>query len=281
MQEIEMKESGHVLEVKHLNENYKIKFIWQEKHYLDSEDLPSQQQEALLNIFNRKRLQSAGFTRVGKGWFLKKNAVQEGVGQDTQMRDIHIGDNCTVMMGYDCGIHVKPTNKGERSAMFKADLMSKCVSKRTVWDIIEEIYNSCQNDEEFHEKVEQRLLNRHFVMSYNTQSRCIISINFKENENNSFELKATGGKISFKDYLLRTYDLKSPKEEKCIIHDQDKSGFLTQHMKLTLRSDEMKQFYDAVLQQTNQPVDQRLLRTDALVRHLNKAEDKSKKDKKK
>jgi len=50
----------------------KSNLFGKKKHYLDSEDLPSQQQEALLNIFNRKRLQSAGFTRVGKGWFLKK-----------------------------------------------------------------------------------------------------------------------------------------------------------------------------------------------------------------
>ena len=89
-----------------------------------------------------------------------------------------------------------------------------------------------------------------------------IAISMKSND---------GEKISYKGYLKNVYKLDSPKHEQCVAKQGD-AAFLPQHMKLTLRSDEVTD-YTEVLEMTNVSIAQRLQYIDALVRVINKVED--------
>ena len=54
-----------------LNDEYKVKFLWQESTYLDSQEIPVTEEESLLNIFKRTALNKAGFKQVGRGYFYR------------------------------------------------------------------------------------------------------------------------------------------------------------------------------------------------------------------
>ncbi len=55
------------------------------------------------------------------------------------MRPIPV-DDCQILQGYDCAIHVSQTSSnGDKTALFKADLASKLTSRKTVHEMAQEI----------------------------------------------------------------------------------------------------------------------------------------------
>lgn len=55
-----------------LSEGYTVFFQWQDSYMLADPVLPLSQQECMLNIFNRKKMKDADYTKVGRGWFYKR-----------------------------------------------------------------------------------------------------------------------------------------------------------------------------------------------------------------
>ena len=84
---------GARFEIKGLSDTHRVFFQWKDSFHLNELEIPLAQQASLLNIFNRKRIRRAGFTRVGKGWFHSNKAEREGFRGDG-------GDfsNCSVLM---------------------------------------------------------------------------------------------------------------------------------------------------------------------------------------
>ncbi|ETO21767.1 hypothetical protein RFI_15436, partial [Reticulomyxa filosa] len=114
-------------------------------NYLAS--IPLQQQEALLNIFNRKRLQAAGFSRIGRGWFKKGNTDHDrtceilvpSTSQSAKDPEINIvknnnndnNNNNNNNSGFDCSIHILPSRGGQQTTVFKADVAHRLVERST------------------------------------------------------------------------------------------------------------------------------------------------------
>ena len=225
-----------------LHSDYRVTFHCIDSFRLSDPTIPIQQQEALLNIFNRKRLQKTGFSRIGRGWYKKGNDCGSGGGNhshghgsnvpDDGMQEISIPSNSStcpdvnIIHGFECSMRILPKNGNRQLTVFKADLSHKLVERLTLHDRLVLMRRQCSNENEFRIRAEKELKKRHFLLSYNKRNLQIFDIDWDQTENSLFELQ-TGGKISYKQYLQNTYHIKSPKREMCVIKDKGGAAFFT------------------------------------------------------
>ena len=96
-----------------LNDEYTVKFLWQDSCAIDSEELAITEEEQLLNIFKRKSMRNAKFNPVKDAWFWKdaNNPPHSRMGPQT------VGDKCTVLCGYECAMHIIPTTNGHKKGI--------------------------------------------------------------------------------------------------------------------------------------------------------------------
>ncbi|ETO26660.1 hypothetical protein RFI_10474 [Reticulomyxa filosa] len=238
--------------------------------YLDSPEITIEQQQALLNIFNRRKMMDSGFC------YLCIIVI---------IIIIIIIIIVVVVVGHKkCSIQMLAASKKSRggNAVFKADTASKLVSRETIHDLIKREFGSMDpKSSDFRQAVKQRLENNYFCLTYSRQTQMIGEIDFSQNDQSSFELRVSGDgeKITYANYLKKVYGIDSPKKELFVM--KDKTGkkicsFLPQHAQLTLRSDAIGDTYAEVLETTTMPIHDRLRRVDSLVTHIKKADEKRK-----
>merc|ERR1712154_156698 len=274
-----------VFEKGELSKDYEITFHNIGDFRLSDPTIPIQQQEALLNIFNRKRLQNSGFSRIGRGWFKKgcndnnNNNNDKGNLKMQEISVISSNSSCpdvNIIHGFECSMRILPKHGDRQLTVFKSDLSHKLVERLTLHDkilLIKQTFQHQQhhnnwNEDEFRYKIEKECKKRHFLLSYNKRNLQISSIDWSQSESSLFSL-GTGGKISFKEYLYRQYGIKSPKKEMCVILDKSGAVFLPQHIRLTITSKQSDAIYDEVLNFVNPRTDERLNRIENFVQHIN------------
>eukprot|EP01083_Nonionella_stella_P100178 282222_1 len=226
-------------------------------------------------------MKNAQFNNVRDSWFYK-DAANPPV---PSMAPIMVGRKVTVLNGYQCNMRINQVtshiNKNQKygDGVFKADIASKLTSQTNVNAVLYDIlarYQNNPNDPAFQNDCRQQLEGKFFIMRDNNASTKIIRLDFNENEKSTF-LRGRGDekvKISYKDYVKDQYGLRANKAELCTLKDCKGSSFLPQFAYLTLRSDECADVYDQILEVTNQPVQERLRRVQALVEMINKSEQK-------
>jgi len=276
-----------VFEKGKLAKDYEVTFHCIGDFRLSDPTIPIQQQEALLNIFNRKRLQNSGFSRIGRGWF-KKGADRDGKNNNDnkgglKMQEISVissTNSCpdvNIIHGFECSMRILPKHGDRQLTVFKSDLAHKLVERLTLHEKIalaKQTFGGGQggnehfNQTEYRRKVERDCKKRHFLLSYNKRNLQICSIDWDQNESSMFSL-GTGGKISYKEYLQRQYGIKSTRKECCVVLDKSGAVFLPQHIRLTITSKQSDAIYDEVLNFVNPRTDERLHRIENFVQHIN------------
>ena len=143
-----------------LSLDYEITFHCIGDFRLSDPTIPIQQQEALLNIFNRKRLQNSGFSRIGRGWFKKgcnNNNDTNNLHDDStashkyhhrhnhnnnKMQEISVISSTAscpdvnIIHGFECSMRILPKHGDRQLTVFKADLSHKLVERLTLHDKI-------------------------------------------------------------------------------------------------------------------------------------------------
>jgi len=270
-----------------LSDTYRVSFRWQDSSTINSTDLELTEEEQLLNTFNKKAMKDAGFKQVRRSWFYHdvtsppKDCGLEGI------RPTRINNQCTILHGFDCRMTLsngseskkrkgkKDNKSGDalKQGVFKCDLANKQISTKTVHQIIADIRDDCGGTKSarFQAELERQLKGKFFIMSYNSNSQRIESIDLSENEHSTFTNRL-GARVSYGAYLTTTYGVAVKRKEICVLKDRRGSAFLPQFAYLTLRSDEIEQdLREAIQQHTNPPIDEQLRRVDGLVRCLNRA----------
>merc|ERR1712228_82960 len=199
-----------VFEPGKLSKEYQVTFHCIGDFRLSDPTIPIQQQEALLNIFNRKRLQNSGFSRIGRGWFKKgcndnnNNNNDKGNLKMQEISVISSNSSCpdvNIIHGFECSMRILPKHGDRQLTVFKSDLSHKLVERLTLHEKIKlikqtfEHKTSRESEEDWKYKIEKECKKRHFLLSYNKRNLQISSIDWKQNESSSFSL-GTGGKIS-------------------------------------------------------------------------------------
>ncbi|ETO27391.1 hypothetical protein RFI_09739 [Reticulomyxa filosa] len=95
----------HKLERDEINAKKKcidtVIFLWYNSLYINSPEMTTDQQQALLNIFSRRIMQACGLTRIVQGWFLGKQ------GSDIpNMKPVNV-ENCLVLPGFEVSVSKK------------------------------------------------------------------------------------------------------------------------------------------------------------------------------
>ncbi|ETO33529.1 Argonaute-2b [Reticulomyxa filosa] len=139
--------------------------------------------------------------------------------------------------------------------------------KKKVNERLELMRQQSRSIEEFRERAERELINRHFLLSYQKRNLQLHSLDWSQSEHSSFELQS-GGKISYKDYLQKTYGIKSPKQEMCVVKDKGGAVFLPQHIRLTITSKQSDAVYENVLEYVNPSTKERLSRIEDFVQQI-------------
>jgi len=272
-----------------LSDAYRVSFRWQDSSTINSTDLELSEEEQLLNTFNKKAMKVAGFKQVRRSWFYHdvtsppRNCGLDGI------RPTRINNQCTILHGFDCRMTLSTAETGKRGkrkkgataedaqpqpkqGVFKCDLANKQISTKTVHQIVADIRDDCGADKaRFQAELDKQLKGKFFIMSYNSNSQRIESIELGENEHSTFQNRL-GATVSYGNYLTSTYGVAVKCKEICVLKDRRGSAFLPQFAYLTLRSDEIEQdLREAIQLHTNPPIDEQLRRVDGLVRCLNNA----------
>lgn len=268
-----------------LSDTYRVSFRWQDSSTINSTDLELTEEEQLLNTFNKKAMKDAGFKQVRRSWFYHDvTSPPKDCGLDG-IRPTRINNQCTILHGFDCRMTLsngdandtkqgKDSSLGElKQGVFKCDLANKQISTKTVHQIVADIRDDCGGSKSarFQAELDKQLKGKFFIMSYNSNSQRIESIDLSENEHSTFTNRH-GARVSYGNYLTTTYGVAVKRKEQCVLKDRRGSAFLPQFAYLTLRSDEIEQdLREAIQQHTNPPIDEQLRRVDGLVRCLNRA----------
>merc|ERR1712154_505585 len=187
-----------VFEKGELSKDYEITFHNIGDFRLSDPTIPIQQQEALLNIFNRKRLQNSGFSRIGRGWFKKgcndnnNNNNDKGNLKMQEISVISSNSSCpdvNIIHGFECSMRILPKHGDRQLTVFKSDLSHKLVERLTLHDkilLIKQTFQHQQhhnnwNEDEFRYKIEKECKKRHFLLSYNKRNLQISSIGVRVN----------------------------------------------------------------------------------------------------
>merc|ERR1719384_2581753 len=126
-----------------LSKEYEVTFHCIGDFRLSDPTIPIQQQEALLNIFNRKRLQNSGFSRIGRGWFKKGgDSSSDKIKNNLKMQEISVissNSSCpdvNIIHGFECSMRILPKHGDRQLTVFKSDLSHKLVERLTLHDKI-------------------------------------------------------------------------------------------------------------------------------------------------
>merc|ERR1719384_1819901 len=132
-----------VFEKGKLSKEYEVTFHCIGDFRLSDPTIPIQQQEALLNIFNRKRLQNSGFSRIGRGWFKKGgDSSSDKIKNNLKMQEISVissNSSCpdvNIIHGFECSMRILPKHGDRQLTVFKSDLAHKLVERLTLHDKI-------------------------------------------------------------------------------------------------------------------------------------------------
>ena len=121
--------------------------------------MPYQQRDALLNIFNRRKMKAADFIRIGRGYYLRHSPEHE-IPIIADSEDKH---NITILFGYETALHMASRDgSSEPVAQFKADLTHRLITTDSVHEIIEKARARHRNEDDFRKEVEMKLLGIYF-----------------------------------------------------------------------------------------------------------------------
>jgi len=222
----------------------------------DDSFFPAQQQELLLNVFKRAKVESAGFVCLRRQFFKKRGHEDAKVIRNFRMR-----------FGYDCAIRLSENNQ----PVFAVDLACRCLHDTSIWQQIQNIVNDVDpSSPRFKKLMNDNFVSRSFIPRYNTRSYRIDHIDFSSNENSTFD--RNGVQVSFKEYISQAYGLKASKREVCMLVDEDGNKFLSQFCHLTARSDEMKPVYTEILNELGCEMGRRLQRVTDFVSEVNRGD---------
>jgi hypothetical protein len=251
------------VDFKDLHEKTSVHFTRTESYSITDTKLPLEQVEALLNIFNRKRLFAANFTRIGNAYFEKGS-----------LRDEHVirgRDSCpdvSVLRGFDCSIRLMPRDKSKKElAILKVDTCTKLIEASSIHDMLEELFHRCNGDQrDFEARAQKELEGKHFMLTYSKRGFTINRVDFRQTEASTFDKK--GEEVSYAKYLRDTYKLASPKKERCVLLDRKDSAFLPQHSRLTVSLATAAPIGTEIHEATNPRIEDRFREIDAFVKKV-------------
>jgi len=219
---------------------------------------PAQQQELLLNVFKRAKVESAGFVCLRRQFFKKRGH-----------EDAKVIRNFRLRFGYDCAIRLNENQQ----PVFAVDMCCRLLHDTSIWQQIQNIAedaNPERNQDAFRRLVRQKLIGRAFIPKYNTRNYKIEDIDFNLSESHTFE--KNGVPVMFKDYIKNTYGLKTTKKEICMLVDEEGHKFISQHCFLTARSSEAKAVYKEILDELGCAMERRLERVTDFVSVVNRGD---------
>jgi len=229
----------------------------------DISEFPAEQQEQLLNVFKKAKVESAGFTCL-RGEFFKRRGYE----------DSKVVGNFRMRFGYDCAVRLN----SDGQMVFVADLCCRLLHNLSIGQQAESIRSDFGGDQAgFEKQCTRKFLGRSFIPKYNTRSYKIVGLDFKSNECTTFDRNGTP--MRFKDYINNQYGVKANKQEDFLLVDEDGSKFLPQLCFLTARSEESRAVYKTILDELNVEIGRRLERVRDFVAEVNRGDDSAYKEK--
>eukprot|EP00495_Collosphaeridae_sp_1-RS-2012_P000407 TRINITY_DN1030_c1_g1_i1.p1 TRINITY_DN1030_c1_g1~~TRINITY_DN1030_c1_g1_i1.p1 ORF type:complete len:237 (+),score=27.33 TRINITY_DN1030_c1_g1_i1:201-911(+) len=151
--------------LKELHPEYTVTFTQTDCVELNSNDMPQQQQDQILNIFTRDLFQIAGYKKYQREAYFK-DGTAGNFERQCEIVEGHQGrDSLAILKGFEA----KMKTSNPKGCHLKVDLFHKLLFKDTLHQQIERIKLSCQSDEEFRIKVEKRFKNKYFILNYGSK----------------------------------------------------------------------------------------------------------------
>jgi len=259
------------VELTELHNDYKVTFNQTDCVELNSEEMPQQQQDQILNIFTRDLFQIAGYKKYQREAYFK-----DGTGgnfeRQCEIVEGHQGrDSLAILKGFEA----KMNTSNPKGCHLKVDLFHKLLFKDTLHQQLEKIKQTCQSEEEFKVKAEKRFKNKYFILNYGSKrSERIEEFDWNCNENSPM---SPDNPIPFKQYFKEKYGVKSDMREHCIVRTRGQNGFLPQHIHLTVVSDECKDIYDKAMSIMSTPIGTRIKKIQVFIDEVTKSHELSRK----
>jgi len=259
--------------LKELHPEYTVTFTQTDCVELNSNDMPQQQQDQILNIFTRDLFQIAGYKKYQREAYFK-DGTAGNFERQCEIVEGHQGrDSLAILKGFEA----KMKTSNPKGCHLKVDLFHKLLFKDTLHQQIERIKLSCQSDEEFRIKVEKRFKNKYFILNYGSKrSERIEEFDWTCTENSPMSPE---NPIPFKQYFKEKYGVKSDRKEYCLVRTRAQNGFLPQHIHLTVVSDECKDIYDKAMNIMSTPIGTRMKKIQVFIDEVTKSHELSRKKK--
>merc|ERR1719317_928964 len=259
------------VELTELHQDYKVTFNQTDCVELNSEEMPQQQQDQILNIFTRDLFQIVGYKKYQREAYFK-----DGTGgnfeRQCEIVEGHQGrDSLAILKGFEA----KMKTSNPKGCHLKVDLFHKLLFKDTLHQQIERIKQSCQSTDEFKAKVEKRFKNKYFILNYGSKrSERIEEFDWTCTEESPMSPE---NPIPFKQYFKEKYGVKSDLKEHCLVRTRAQNGFLPQHIHLTVVSDECKDIYDKAMNIMSTPIAMRMKKIQIFIDEVTKSHELSRK----